>query len=121
MFALRRIVDALVSERVAFLQTKTDDPEVKARRRHVLRSLLEADPEFRQALVDELRPKEVERGRRLLCEQLYERRLGRALSEGERATLRDRWAELGPGRLGDVLFDSSPQGLADWLADSEGR
>ncbi len=53
--------------------------------------------------------------------RLYERRLGRALAEGERTALSKRLGTLGPERLGDVVLDLSPQELASWLADPNAR
>jgi hypothetical protein len=51
----------------------------------------------------------------------FERRLGRALAEGERTALGKRLATLGPDRLGDVVLDLAPQELASWLADPNAR
>ena len=53
--------------------------------------------------------------------RLFERRLGRALAEGERTALSKRLATLGPERLGDVVLDLAPQELASWLADPNAR
>jgi hypothetical protein len=92
---------------------ETDDPEVRERQRFIVRMLLDKDPEAARPLV--------EKGREQECERLYERRLGRALSEGERTALRDRWARLGAERLEDVLLDSSAEVLAAWLADPAAR
>lgn len=51
----------------------------------------------------------------------FERRLGRALTADERATLRARLATHGPERLGDVVLDLAPDALAAWLADIDAR
>jgi hypothetical protein len=51
----------------------------------------------------------------------FQRRLGRELTESERATLRERLDTVGPDRLGDVVLDLSEQELADWLADPAAR
>jgi len=48
-----------------------------------------------------------------------ERRLGRAITTKEQQVLVDRFARLGPDRLGDVALDFSPEALAAWLADPE--
>ena len=68
----------------------------------------------------------VERGKALglaqglaLLVRLYERRLGRELTEAERGTLRERLSRLGPARVGDVVLDLGAEELADWLADPE--
>ncbi|HEU4405876.1 MAG TPA: hypothetical protein VFS43_11470 [Polyangiaceae bacterium] len=96
---------------------KTDDPEVRERQRHIARVLLEQNPEVGQPLVERGR----EEGRELECERLYERRLGRALSEAERAILRERWGRLGAERLGDVVLASTAEALAAWLSDPAAR
>ena len=46
---------------------------------------------------------------------LFERRLGRALSAAERATLTERLRKQGPDRVGDVVLDLSPAELSAWL------
>ena len=51
----------------------------------------------------------------------FERRLGRALRDDERACLRERTERLGPDRLGDVVLDLSADELAAWLADPNAR
>jgi hypothetical protein len=47
----------------------------------------------------------------------FEEWLGRALVAEEHKELRDRLARLGPGRLGAVAFDFSPEALEAWLSD----
>ncbi len=47
----------------------------------------------------------------------FTRKLGRPLSEEERAILYARLDTLGPDRLGDVVLDLAPTPLAAWLAD----
>jgi len=54
-------------------------------------------------------------------EHLCERRLGRALADAERATLRARLATHGPQRLGDVVLDLDAPALGAWLAASDAR
>jgi len=49
--------------------------------------------------------------------QVCERRLGRVLSEGERAVLPQRLGTLGLARLLDVPLELSADALAAWLAD----
>jgi hypothetical protein len=71
-------------------------------------------------LVNFGRDRGLEQGREqglALLVRLVERRLGRALSEGEHAELRPRLARLGPERLGDVVLDLEPSALAAWLTD----
>lgn len=48
--------------------------------------------------------------------RLFERRLGRALSEAERGVLASRLDVVGPERLGDVVLDLDSAALAAWLA-----
>ncbi|MDI1484056.1 hypothetical protein [Polyangium sp. y55x31] len=52
---------------------------------------------------------------------LLERRLGRALTEPERATLLARIRVDGPDRVGDAVLDLSPQDLAAWIAPTNGH
>jgi hypothetical protein len=75
----------------------------------------------REQGLEQGREQGLEQGRELEYERLYQRRLGRTLSDAERATLRERWGRLGADRLGDVLLDSSAEALAVWLADPEAR
>lgn len=60
--------------------------------------------------------KGIEKGLKLL-ERLVERRLGRSMTEKERATLAQQFNILGADRLGDVALDLSPEALAAWLDD----
>jgi hypothetical protein len=50
---------------------------------------------------------------------LFERRLGRPLTEAEHATLRERLGKLGGDRLGDVVLDFTADALGVWLADPD--
>jgi len=61
------------------------------------------------------------RARTDIYTQLFTRRLGRTLTEGETATLSQRIETLGVDRLDDVLFDLSPDALAAWLANPKAR
>jgi hypothetical protein len=84
------------------------NPEVRARQRRVARFFVERVPEVRNELVDEgLQP----------LVHMFERRLGRSLTEDEHQLLRDRLGRLGANRLGDVVLDLSAQALDAWLAD----
>ena len=56
-----------------------------------------------------------------LLQRQCARRLGRALTATESATLRSRLDEVGPERLGDVLLDSDAASLAAWFADPDAR
>ncbi len=51
----------------------------------------------------------------------FSRRLGRELTEAERALLASRLDTIGPQRLGDVVLDLTPAELAAWLADPAAR
>src|SRR5262249_12872886 len=48
----------------------------------------------------------------------FERKLGRALTEAERTTVRARLDTLGPDRLGDVALDLDGAALDVWLRDA---
>lgn len=52
---------------------------------------------------------------------LFERRLSHALTAEERAALIDRFNGIGPARLGDVVLELSPDGLAAWLPAPDAR
>ncbi len=49
--------------------------------------------------------------------RLFERRLGRTLTEGERGSLAARLDTVGPARLGDVVLDLDVPSLDAWLRD----
>jgi hypothetical protein len=53
--------------------------------------------------------------------RLYERRLGRLISDTERAVLVARFDTHGPNRLGDVVLDLNSSELAEWLTDPNAR
>jgi hypothetical protein len=59
--------------------------------------------------------KGLERGLAPLAHQ-FERRLVRPLTPAERAVLVRRLEIFGPERLGDIVFDGTPEALAVWLA-----
>jgi hypothetical protein len=58
-----------------------------------------------------------DRGRTETCVRLFARRLGRALTDSERATVEQRLKALGEERLDDVVLSSGPEALAAWLGD----
>jgi len=62
----------------------------------------------------------LEKGMQPLLRQ-FARRLGRALTSGEEATLLGRFDTVGPDRLGDVVLDLNPDALGLWLADPDAR
>ncbi|MEZ4409617.1 MAG: hypothetical protein R3A52_24565 [Polyangiales bacterium] len=49
--------------------------------------------------------------------RLFERKLGRALTDAERASLAGRFDTVGPARLGDVAFELDGTALDAWLND----
>jgi hypothetical protein len=49
--------------------------------------------------------------------RIFERRLARALTPDEQATLSARFEIVGPDRLCDLVFDLDAAALAAWLAD----
>jgi hypothetical protein len=65
--------------------------------------------------------REMEKGLAPLVVHQFERRLGRALTAAERATLVERLREQGAERVGDVVLDLSPEDLATWLTASNGH
>lgn len=65
--------------------------------------------------------KGIEKGQKQLLQRLFERRLGRPLTEGERGTVAQRFDGLGADRLEDVALDLSAEALADWLHDPNGH
>ncbi len=102
------IRDELLLQQVA---AKKDDPEIEARRLHILRVFLEHSPEVRQEIFDE----GVLEGLKPLV-RLFERRLARALAPAERAQLAQRVREQGAERVGDLVLDLTTDELAAWLA-----
>jgi hypothetical protein len=56
-------------------------------------------------------------GRMQVLARQFEKRLGRALGETERAALAERLDRLGAERVGDVVLLLSAEALAAWLAD----
>ncbi|MCU0681628.1 MAG: hypothetical protein MUF34_05125 [Polyangiaceae bacterium] len=103
-----------LSEELMRALTPHDDPEVRGRQRRMLQSLLKIYPEAGQDLVEQGREEGREKGLRLLQHQL-ERRLGRTLTEAERAVMVHRFDNGGADRLGDVVLDLSAEALAAWL------
>jgi len=105
-------MSAFTREEVLRYFPPTDDPERRARRRHIARVLVETEPEVRA----ELREQGLEQGLGPLVHQ-FERRLGRRLTEDEHRTLRERLRALGPDPLGDVVLDLAPDALAAWFIE----
>jgi hypothetical protein len=93
-----------------------DDPEINERGRNLTRMMLKHYPEVREELIGRGIEQGIEEGLKPLC-HLFERRLGRALTAEEHRSLSDRFARLGPNRLGDVVLDLSPDALVAWLSD----
>jgi hypothetical protein len=58
-----------------------------------------------------------DRGRLMTYVRQFAWRLGRALTDRERATVEQRLEALGDERLNAVVMSSSPEALAAWLAD----
>lgn len=99
-------------EILRYMVPLTDDPEIRARQRHMARFLAERLPEVREGFVDEGR----EQGLEPLV-HLFERRLTRKLTEAEHRVLHERLTRLGANRLGDVVLDLSADALDAWLGD----
>jgi hypothetical protein len=100
---------------------QTDDPGVRERQRHVAKVLVDMNPDLRDEWlktgVDEALKKGRDQGILRQLVHLFERRLGRSLTEAEHQMLHDRLARVGPDRLDDVVLDLAPDALAAWLAD----
>ena len=72
-------------------------------------------------LLEEERREARAEGMRAPLLHLFERRLRRALTEDERATVLARLGVEGPVRLSDVVLDLDGAQLAAWLADPDAR
>lgn len=96
----------------------------EAQRKPVLteeeKELMVTAQEFVKNLEENAIKRGQQQGHQLLMHQ-FARRLGRPVSEEERAVLRTRFDALGPDRLGDVVFDFDAAALASWLADPSAR
>ena len=84
---------------------QTDDPEVRARQRHVAKILLDLNPDLRNEIAEEV------------LSPMYEQRLGRPLTQAEHRALFERVTSLGRARIGSVVLSLTPDALAAWLAD----
>jgi hypothetical protein len=60
-------------------------------------------------------------GRVLMLARIFARRLGRSLSDTERAVLFERRYHLGEDRLLDLVLTRDGDALAAWLADPSAR
>ena len=111
-----RLLDVLVQWRSYIAQQPTRSEEDE----EFMDAVLAAYERDQARARDEGLSQGLSQGRLLLTHQ-FERRLGRALSDGERATLAERLRTVGPVRLGDVVLDLAPDALAAWLADPDAR
>jgi hypothetical protein len=101
---VRALVDRLLAERTLALGLLAKGNPV----------LLQALTEARTQGVTQGRALGVAEGLGLLA-QVCARRLGRDLTDDERAVLAQRLAEHGPRAVGDAVLDRSPEDLARWL------
>jgi hypothetical protein len=111
--------DPLHEETVQYVSA-TDEPAIRARQRQVARVILDINPDLREEERREGRKEGMAEGRKEGLAPLfhvYERRLGRRLTDDEQRTLSERLTTLGGDRLGDVVLDLAPDALAAWLAD----
>jgi hypothetical protein len=92
---------------------QTDDPEIRARQRHITEVLVDLNPEVRNKLVKE----GIKQGLEMAMSHMAERRLGRPLQQAEQAMLAQRLERLGAARVEDVILSFSADALAAWLAD----
>jgi hypothetical protein len=106
----------------------TDDPEILERRRHLTELMLAKHPEVSQKLIKKGLKKGLKRGHEQGIEKglqalahLFERRIGRPLTEEEHHAVHERLLKLGPDRLGDVVLDLDTKALVTWLADPNAR
>ncbi|WP_437307492.1 hypothetical protein [Sorangium sp. So ce388] len=77
--------------------------------------------EQRQLGLDEGKRLGLDEGRRLALARLFEKRLGRTMTDDERSTLAERLAQLGEERMDEVVLTLDGDTLAAWLANPEGR
>ena len=99
-----------------------EDPEVQHRLKVALtRKLLsfypEAANEVRKEVADEVRKETADEVSKQLHVRLFERKLKRALSASEQATLVARLETLGATRLDEVVIDLPASEILAWLAD----
>src|SRR4051812_8541054 len=88
-----------------FVLIQTDEPEIRARQRHLAKLMMDAYPEvFGEQLV-----------------HLFELKLGRRLDSDEHRVLHERLARLGSDRLDEVVIDLDAAALAAWLADADAQ
>lgn len=103
---------AVLAELTRYMNIESKDPAFLAQRRRVMTAFAETTPGVGDVLIA--------KGLAPLVHQ-FERRLGRRLAENERHTLQERLDRIGSERLGDVVFDLTPEALATWLADPNAR
>jgi len=75
--------------------------------------------EWFKSYQQKLREEGREEGRRLALSHLLAKRLGRALTEQEQATLATRLEREGEDRVDEVVVSLPPGALAAWLADAD--
>ncbi len=112
----RRLIDILLRWRheISLQDTLTPDDEDFMATTH------ESFEEFKFKLRVEALSQGLAQGLRPL-QHLFERRLGRSLTDAECDVLLARLTSSGADRLGDVVLDLSPDALAAWLADPDAR
>jgi hypothetical protein len=116
-----------IAEHIAQDPAQDNDEEYQKSLRMVqilLRGFPEAANDLCQQAAEKATEKAIEKGVEKALgplEHLFARRLGRALSPGEHATLIRRLDTHGPGRLGDVVLDLDPGALERWLTDPAAR
>ena len=98
------------------LHVPTDPEEQRRIHLKVLRRWLELVPEAADDAVQRGVHQGLQQGLQPLQHQ-FERRLSRALTPSEQATLHQRLTTLGADRLGDVVLDLDTAALSAWLAD----
>jgi hypothetical protein len=111
---------SLREELYKFALEKVDDPEIRERKKSLIKVLVEVTPGVSDELIEKGVEEGLEKGLAPLAHQ-FERRLGRRLTGDERRALHERLHRVGPDRLGDVVLDLDPEALALWLADADTR
>lgn len=98
------MLPAVFEDVIRYLGQKTDDPEIRAKRKHMAK-LMFAD------LLD------LDEAPASLLAGQVELRLARPLTSDEHAAIREGIHRVGVDRLGRLVITLSPEALAAWLAD----
>ena len=103
-----------------FLKFRFKLPQDPSQRTPEEEAFIMTADDYVEAIRDEGRRKGRDEGRDELLTHQVQRRLGRSLTEGERATLRARVNALGAAQVSDLVVDLASDALAAWLATETG-